>query len=95
MNCDDIVHCRGSISGSEGLEDSHAHNPATVCEFDMVSGEYLEELMDIFQKDLIDWFGEVITNVPVSSALPISASLSHLLKKPVPQPHLHWYPSAP
>jgi len=48
----------------EGLEDGHVHAPAVVCE--LAFGSYLEEWKDIFQEDLLYWFGEVIPSVPVS-----------------------------
>ncbi len=53
----------------EGLEGSPAHTPATEGELQLVSGNHIEELMDIFERDLIDWFGEVLPSAPVSPEL--------------------------
>lgn len=51
----------------EGLEDSPTHTPDAVCESDLVSGGHFVVLKDLFEENLIDWFGEVIPNTPKSS----------------------------
>ncbi|KTF99450.1 hypothetical protein cypCar_00041706 [Cyprinus carpio] len=62
----------GLLVEIEGMEESTAHTPVTEGELHLVSGNYMEELMDVFQMDLIDWFGEVIPNSPVSPLVPPS-----------------------
>uniref|UniRef100_A0A673G649 Sprouty-related, EVH1 domain-containing protein 2 n=1 Tax=Sinocyclocheilus rhinocerous TaxID=307959 RepID=A0A673G649_9TELE len=53
----------------------YTHTPAAEGELQLASGSYLEELMDIFDVDLIDWFGEVIPNSSESPlVLPSSCS---------------------
>lgn len=46
-------------------------------------GGYLKALMDSFEEDLIDWFGEVKPKVPVSPAPPVSECPSSF---PLPPP---------
>ncbi|XP_058617738.1 uncharacterized protein LOC131531178 [Onychostoma macrolepis] len=58
----------------EGLEGSPAHTPTTEGELQLVSGRYEEERKDIFQMDLIDWFGEVQTCTPESPVSPLVPS---------------------
>ncbi|XDV39813.1 hypothetical protein PO909_009000 [Leuciscus waleckii] len=62
----------GVLMELEGSEDSPAHNPAAVCESDLVSGGHFDDLKDLFEENLIDWFGEVISNTPESPAPPVS-----------------------
>uniref|UniRef100_A0A673GAA5 Sprouty-related, EVH1 domain-containing protein 2 n=1 Tax=Sinocyclocheilus rhinocerous TaxID=307959 RepID=A0A673GAA5_9TELE len=50
----------------------YTHTPAAEGELQLASGSYLEELMDIFDVDLIDWFGEVIPN---SSESPLTVPM--------------------
>lgn len=49
-----------------GLEDSSAHTPTTVSELSLASGGYVEKLRELFDEDLLDWFGEVVPYVPES-----------------------------
>ncbi len=58
----------------EGLEGSPAHSPATEGELQLVFGNHIEELMDIFEMDLIDWFGEVLPSAPKSPVSPLVPS---------------------
>ncbi len=58
----------------EGLEESPAHTTSTEGELHLVSGSYKEELMDIFDKDLIDLFGEVLPRAPESPVSPLVPS---------------------
>ncbi len=59
----------GVLVEIEGLEGSPAHTPAAEGELQLATGKYIEELLDIFEVDLIDWVGEV---VPPSSCTPVS-----------------------
>ncbi|XP_016110248.1 vegetative cell wall protein gp1-like [Sinocyclocheilus grahami] len=83
---------KGVLVEIEGLEGSPTHTPAAEGELQLASGMYYEELMDIFQMDLIDWFGEVLPSstasplVPPSSCSPVfppSLPLPPPLQKPV------------
>ncbi len=58
----------------KGLEGSPVHIPATEGELQLVSGSYIEELLDIFNTDLIDWFGEVLPCTPESPTSPLVPS---------------------
>lgn len=58
-----------------GREGSPTH-PVTVDVMNKVDGSYLEDLLDIFEVNLIDWFGEVILRVPESPVPPESPMLS-------------------
>ncbi len=48
------------------------HTPTAEGELQLASGSYFEELMDIFQKDLINWFGEVVPSSPKPPLSPTS-----------------------
>lgn len=60
-----------------GLEGSPTHNLVTVDAVVKPSGGYLEELKDIFDEDLIDFFGKNIFPVPLY--LQCFLSLQHFL----------------
>ncbi len=79
----------------KGLEGSPYHTPAAEGELQLASGSHCEELMDIFQEDLIDWFGKVVPSSPepplfpmspgsplVPSSSPVSPKLPETLKLP-------------
>ncbi len=66
----------GVLVEIEGLEGSPAHTPAAEVELQLATGLYIEELMDIFDMDLIDWVGEVIPSVPESPVSPLVPSSS-------------------
>lgn len=55
-----------------GLEGSPTHNLVTVDAVVKPSGGYLEELKDIFDEDLIDFFGKKFPSAPVSPVFPES-----------------------
>lgn len=66
----------------EGCEDSPAHNHTAMCEYELASGGYFEELKDIVEDNLIDFFGEIIPSPPVSPAPPYLQS-SQYLQRPL------------
>lgn len=69
----------------DSLEGSPVYTPATEGELQLTSGNYFEELIDIFV-DLIDWFGEVIPNSPESPMFPLSADSPMSLEFPLIPP---------
>ncbi len=74
----------GILMEIEGLEGSPAHTPATEGELQLASGHnYYEELMDIFQLDLIDWFGRFQFKL---SFIVISLHVGHTVERNV-MPH--------
>ncbi|ROK87099.1 hypothetical protein DPX16_10239 [Anabarilius grahami] len=62
----------GVIVELEGWEKSPAHTTTAVDVSLLSSGHYFEELKDLFEPDLIDFFGEMFPNSPVSPAPPVS-----------------------
>lgn len=86
----------GVLVELEGCEDSPAHNHTAMCEYELASGGYFEELKDIVEDNLIDFFGEIIPYLQSSQYLQKThpSSLSRLLNQPVPQPHLCHCPSS-
>ncbi len=70
----------------EGLEGSSAHTPMTEGELHLVSGNHIEELIDIFVMDLIDWFWEVLPSAPESPASPLVLSSPESLASPLVPP---------
>ncbi len=65
----------------KGLEGSPVHIPVTEGELQLVSGSYIEELMDIFNMDLIDWFIEVL---PCTHESPTSPRVPSSPESPAP-----------
>ncbi len=67
---------KGVLVAIEGLEGSPTHTPAAEGKLQLATGIYIEELIDILDMDLIDWFGEVIMSVPESPVSPLVPSSS-------------------
>ncbi|XP_058649111.1 proteoglycan 4-like [Onychostoma macrolepis] len=83
----------GVLVELEGLEGSPAHTPTTEGVLQLISGKYEEELREIFQTDLIDWWGEVQTCVPES---PVSLLVPSSPESSVPEsPVSPLVPSSP
>ncbi|CAM4620384.1 unnamed protein product [Leuciscus chuanchicus] len=72
--CEPLTSCvaEGVLVELEGWEESPTHTTTAVDEMSVVSGIYCEELKDIFEESLIDWFGKVIPVSPVSPEFPVS-----------------------
>ncbi|XP_058650340.1 proline-rich protein 36-like [Onychostoma macrolepis] len=77
------------------MEGSPAHTPTTEGELLLVSGRYEEELKDIFQMDLIDWWGEVQTCTPESPVSPLVPSSPEAPVSPLVPPSPESQPPSP
>lgn len=81
----------GVLLELKGWEESPTNNPTAVNEIMMDSGKYYDELKEIFEEDLIYFFGEFITSSPVSPeflvypAPPVSPEFPSSLLLPPPQ----------
>ncbi|XDV22394.1 hypothetical protein PO909_027295 [Leuciscus waleckii] len=73
----------GGLVEFRAWEDSPVHFPTAECENELASGSYFDELKDIFEELLIDFFEEIIPSSPVSPALPVSFSSSKFLQRPL------------
>lgn len=73
---------KGVLVEINGLDEIPSHTPVAVGELGPACGAYYEELKEIFEEDLIDWFEEVIPSFPESSVFSESPVSSLILSSP-------------